>query len=88
MKNKYFFIKRQKAISEYIARFEGVKSKGGSTATLHDFALGVCLNNKQLAKGFLSRLNTQYPAISASVSESLSQRKKQRQSAHGRRATS
>lgn len=84
MKNKYFFIKRQKAISEFIARFEGVKSKGGSATALHDFALGVCLNNKQLAKGFLSRLNIQHPAISASVSESLSQRKKQQQCAHGR----
>lgn len=80
MKNKYFFIKRNKAVTEYLARFEGVKSKGGTTASLHDFALGVCLNNKGLAKSFLSRLNTRYPAIAASVSDSLAQRQQQRAS--------
>lgn len=78
MRKKYFFIKRQKAVSEFLARFDGLKAKGGNTTSLHDFALGVCLNNKGLAKGFLSRLSKNNPAIAASVNEALEQRDQQR----------
>lgn len=78
MRNKYFFIKRNKAITEYVARFEGLKSKGGTTASLHDFAFGVCLSNKGIAKGFLSRLHSKHPDIVASVQRSLTARQSER----------
>lgn len=75
MRNRYFFIKRQQRITTFIERFQKKRERGDSEEQLIDFVLGVCLANRPIAKGFLSRLNISAPTIVTVVQRALADRK-------------